>query len=41
MDDRDAIAAEAENMPDFDIIIDDASHASHHQQNAFIACSHA
>ncbi len=23
-------------MPDFDIIIDDASHASHHQQNGFL-----
>jgi hypothetical protein len=23
-------------MPEFDIILDDASHASHHQQNAFL-----
>lgn len=36
MDDRDRIAAAACAMPEFDIIIDDASHASHHQQNAFL-----
>ncbi len=36
MDDRAAIAAAAAEMPDFDIVIDDASHASHHQQNAFL-----
>jgi hypothetical protein len=36
MDDRGKIAATAAAMPDFDIILDDASHASHHQQNAFL-----
>ncbi|MFM2354490.1 MAG: hypothetical protein RLZZ528_226 [Pseudomonadota bacterium] len=36
MDDRALIATAAKEMPDFDIIIDDASHASHHQQNAFL-----
>lgn len=36
MDDRGLIAAAGQEMPDFDIIIDDASHASHHQQNAFL-----
>ena len=36
MDDRARIAEAARAMPDFDIIIDDASHASHHQQNAFL-----
>jgi SAM-dependent methyltransferase len=36
MDARDNLAAAAATMPDFDIIIDDASHASHHQQNAFL-----
>lgn len=36
MDDRANIAAAAATMPEFDIIIDDASHASHHQQNAFL-----
>lgn len=36
MDDRARIAAAAGTMPEFDIIIDDASHASHHQQNAFL-----
>ncbi|MFZ1470648.1 MAG: hypothetical protein WAT09_16980 [Paracoccaceae bacterium] len=30
------IAAAAAGMPDLDIIIDDASHASHHQQDAFL-----
>ncbi|MGB7269037.1 MAG: class I SAM-dependent methyltransferase, partial [Albidovulum sp.] len=36
MDERCNIAAAAAAMPDFDIILDDASHASHHQQNAFL-----
>jgi hypothetical protein len=36
MDDRANIASAAATMPEFDIIIDDASHASHHQQNGFL-----
>lgn len=36
MDDRANIAAARAQMPEFDIIIDDASHASHHQQNGFL-----
>jgi SAM-dependent methyltransferase len=36
MDARENIAKAAAGMPDFDIIIDDASHASHHQQNGFL-----
>jgi hypothetical protein len=36
MDDRANIAAARAVMPEFDIIIDDASHASHHQQNGFL-----
>lgn len=36
MDARSNIARVAVDMPDFDIILDDASHASHHQQNAFL-----
>jgi hypothetical protein len=36
MDDRANIAVAAKGMPKFDIIIDDASHASHHQQNGFL-----
>ncbi len=36
MDDRRAIADAAAAMPMLDIVIDDASHASHHQQNAFL-----
>src|SRR5690606_37526809 len=36
MDARSDIARVAVVMPDFDIILDDASHASHHQQNAFL-----
>ncbi len=36
MDDRANIAAARAKMPEFDIIIDDASHASHHQQNGFL-----
>lgn len=36
MDDRAALAASAANLPPLDIVIDDASHASHHQQNAFL-----
>ncbi len=36
MDDRSAIAQAAADMPTLDIVVDDASHASHHQQNAFI-----
>ncbi|MGL5010827.1 MAG: hypothetical protein ACRC6I_13175 [Paracoccaceae bacterium] len=37
MDDRANIDAAARTMPDLDIIIDDASHASHHQQNGFLS----
>lgn len=33
---RESILAAAQTMPKLDIIIDDASHASHHQQNAFL-----
>ena len=36
MDVRAEIAQVAQTMPTPDIIIDDASHASHHQQNAFL-----
>ncbi len=36
MDTRENIRSAAEPMPEFDIIIDDASHASHHQQNGFL-----
>ncbi len=36
MDTRDTIAAAAGAMPALDIVIDDASHASHHQQNGFL-----
>jgi len=36
MDSRDEVAAAAASMPAPDIVIDDASHASHHQQNAFL-----
>ncbi len=36
MDARDNIRAAADGMPPLDIVIDDASHASHHQQNAFL-----
>jgi hypothetical protein len=36
MDDRAQIAAVAADLPAPDIVIDDASHASHHQQNAFL-----
>ena len=36
MEDRAAIAQAAGVMPKLDIVIDDASHASHHQQNAFL-----
>lgn len=36
MDARENIALAAAHMPNFDIILDDASHASHHQQNAFL-----
>lgn len=36
MDRRADIAAVAARMPAFDIILDDASHASHHQQNALL-----
>ena len=37
MDDRANIDAAAGVMPQLDIIIDDASHASHHQQNGFLS----
>jgi len=36
MDDRSAIADTIAGMDAPDIVIDDASHASHHQQNAFL-----
>lgn len=36
MDERANIARARATMPAFDIIIDDASHASHHQQNGFL-----
>jgi hypothetical protein len=36
MDARENIAVTAHGLPDFDIIIDDASHASHHQQFGFL-----
>lgn len=36
MDTRQNIRKAAKKMGDFDIIIDDASHASHHQQNGFL-----
>ena len=36
MDERANIAAAAKVMPALDVIIDDASHASHHQQNGFL-----
>jgi hypothetical protein len=36
MGNRRAVALAARALPDMDIIIDDASHASHHQQNAFL-----
>lgn len=36
MGDPAALDKTAEAMPEFDIILDDASHASHHQQNAFV-----
>ncbi len=36
MDTRENIKAAAKPMPEMDIIIDDASHASHHQQNGFL-----
>lgn len=37
MDERENIEKVADKIEELDIIIDDASHASHHQQNAFIA----
>ncbi len=36
MDTRENIARATRDMPNMDIIIDDASHASHHQQNGFL-----
>lgn len=36
MDDRNDIERAVTTMPAPDIVIDDASHASHHQQNAFL-----
>lgn len=36
MNARENIAAAARDMPALDVIIDDASHASHHQQNGFL-----
>lgn len=37
MDTRKAIHVATAGLPRMDIIIDDASHASHHQQNAFVS----
>jgi hypothetical protein len=37
MDSPSAIAGAAAGMPALDVVIDDASHASHHQQDAFLA----
>ena len=36
MDTRDNIEMATGDLPEMDIILDDASHASHHQQNAFL-----
>jgi hypothetical protein len=36
MDSRDELVAARAALPDCDVILDDASHASHHQQNAFL-----
>ena len=36
MDTRENIAVAAKDLPKMDIIVDDASHASHHQQYAFL-----
>jgi len=36
MERRENIAQASNSMPSMDIVIDDASHASHHQQNAFL-----
>jgi len=36
MDKRDAIIMATADLPVMDVIIDDASHASHHQQNGFL-----
>jgi len=36
MDTREAIQDVTSALPEMDIIVDDASHASHHQQNAFL-----
>ncbi len=36
MDSREEMRAAAAELPDLDIILDDASHASHHQQTAFL-----
>jgi hypothetical protein len=36
MDARENLAKTAADLPEMNIIIDDASHASHHQQNAFL-----
>ncbi|MCI5041401.1 MAG: hypothetical protein MRY81_17175 [Donghicola eburneus] len=36
MDDRAKIAEAKDALPELDVILDDASHASHHQQNAFL-----
>lgn len=37
MDDKQALSDAASKLPALDIAIDDASHASHHQQNAFLS----
>lgn len=36
LEDRDALGKAVADLPQMDIIVDDASHASHHQQNAFL-----
>ena len=36
MDNRSNLKKAATSMPALDIVVDDASHASHHQQNAFL-----
>jgi hypothetical protein len=36
-DDPDALANTADDLPALDIVIDDGTHASHHQQNSFLA----
>ncbi len=40
MDTRENIATATQTLPNMNIIIDDASHASHHQQNGFLELWH-